>query len=123
MVSDAVIAPAHAIQGLNAPGLESCAVQDDAAAPIAIYHISGPLDPDDSSAPGPLAAALASNSESVAVAGIGDSAVLQRGTIAGKAVVSLRVQRADEVFAFIAEDSPGTADRLTALAKVVLGGA
>ena len=120
LVSDAMIAPAHAIQGLNAPGLESCAVQDGAAAPVAIYHISGPIDPDELAVPGAPPSALAS-SESAAVDGVGDSALLQRGTIDGKAVVSLRVQRADEVFAFITEDSPGVADRLIALAKVVLG--
>jgi hypothetical protein len=119
IVSDAMIAPAHAIQGLNAPGLESCVVRGGTGRSIAIYHITGPVDPDDIAMPGPLPATLAST-ESVPVAGIGDSAVLQRGTIDGKALVSLRVQRADEVFAFIADDASETPDRLLVLAKAVL---
>jgi hypothetical protein len=122
IVSDAVIAPAHAIQGLDAPGVESCAVQDAAGAPIAIFHISGPIDPDDIAVRGTVPAAPAPI-ESMPVDGIGDSAVLVRVTIGDKVLVSLRVQHGDDVFAFNAADSPETPDRLVALAKAVLGGA
>lgn len=120
-VSDAVIAPAHAIETVRAPGLESCAVQDGAATPITILHISGPIDPADfvdeseaSGAPPPI--------ERTPVDGIGDSALLLRIPVDDQTLVSLRVQRGDDVYAFNTADAPETPARLITLAKAVLGG-
>lgn len=121
IVSDAVIAPAHAIESVNVPGLESCAVQDGAATPLSILHISGPIDPADmadegegSGAPPPI--------ERTPVAGIGDSAVLLRIPVDDQTLLSLRVQRGDDVYAFNGPDTPGTPDRLINLARAVLSG-
>ena len=54
---------------------------------------------------------------------IGDSAVLLRIPVDDQMLVSLRVQRGDDVYAFNAADAPETPDRLITLAKAVLGGA
>jgi len=61
--------------------------------------------------------------ETKPVAGIGDSAVLLRISIDDQTLVSLRVQRGDDVYAFNGADAPETPDRLFSLAKAVLGGA
>jgi hypothetical protein len=121
-VSDAVIAPAHAIQSVNVPGLESCAVQDGAASPITIMHISGPIDPADLAGEGETSGA-APPIESTPVDGIGDSAVLLRIPVDDQTVVSLRVQRGQDVYAFNGADLPETPDRLISLAKAILSGA
>jgi hypothetical protein len=122
LVLDAVIAPAHAIETVKVPGFESCAVQDGAATPITILHISGPIDPADvtDQGQGPGAAPPI---ESTPVGGIGDSAVLLRIPVDDETLVSLRVQRGDDVYAFNGADAPETPDRLLSLAKAVLGGA
>jgi len=122
IVSDAVIAPAHAIETVNVPGLESCAVQDGAATPITILHISGPIDPADMAGEGQTSGA-APAIESTPVGGIGDSAVLLRIPVDDETLVSLRVQRGDDVYAFNGADAPDTPERLVTLAKAVLGGA
>jgi hypothetical protein len=122
MVSDAVIAPARAFQSVNVPGLESCAVQDGAATPITILHISGPIDPADIADQGQGSGA-APAIERTPVDGIGDSAVLLRLPVDDQTVVSLRVQRGDDVYAFNGADAPETPNRLLSLAKAVLGGA
>ena len=121
IVSDAVIAPAHAIQSVNVPGLESCAVQDGTATPITILHISGPIDPADMAGQG-QASGPPPAIERTQVDGIGDSAVLLRIPVDDETLVSLRVQRGDDVYAFNGADAPETPDRLFALAKAVLGG-
>jgi len=122
MVSDAAIAPAHAIETVNVPGLESCAVQDGAATPITILHISGPIDPADIADQG-QAPGAAPPIETTPVDSIGDSAVLLRIPVDDETLVSLRVQRGDDVYAFNGADAPETPDRLISLAKAVLGGA
>jgi len=122
MVSDAVIAPAHAIETINVPGLESCAVQDGAATPITILHISGPVDPADMDGQGQPPDAVPPI-EITPVDGIGYSAVLLRIPVDDQTLVSLRVERGDDVYAFNTADAPDTPDRLITLAKAVLGGA
>lgn len=122
IVSDAVIAPARAIQSVNVPGLESCAVQDGAATPMTIMHISGPIDPADMGGDGEASGA-SPPIESTPVDGIGDSAVLLRIPVDDETLVSLRVQRGHDVYAFNGADAPETPDRLITLAKAVLGGA
>jgi hypothetical protein len=116
-----VIAPAHAIQSVNVPGLESCAVQDGAATPITIMHISGPIDPADVAGQG-QASGPPPAIERTPVDGIGDSAVLLRIPVDDQTLVSLRVQRGEDVYAFNGADEPETPGRLFALAKVVLAG-
>ena len=121
IVSDAAIAPAHAIETINVPGLESCAVQDGAATPMIVLHISGPIDPADMAGEG-QASGAAPPIERTPVAGIGDSAVLLRIPVDDQTLVSLRVHRGDDVYAFNGPDAPETPDRLITLAKAVLGG-
>ena len=52
---------------------------------------------------------------------IGDSAVLLRLRVEDQTLVSLRVQRGDDVYTFNAADAPDTSDRLITIAKAVLG--
>jgi hypothetical protein len=67
------------------------------------------------------AAGAAPPIESTPVGGIGDSAVLLRIPVDDQMLVSLRVQRGDDVYAFNGADAPETPDRLLTLAKAVLG--
>lgn len=123
IVSEAAIAPAHAIETVNVPGLESCAVEDGAATAITILRISGPTDPAADMAGQGQGFGAAPAIERTPVDGIGDSAVLLRIPVDDQTVVSLRVQRGDDVYAFNGADAPETPDRLITLAKAVLGGA
>lgn len=61
--------------------------------------------------------------ERTPVSGIGNSAVLLRIPVDDQILVSLRVQRGDDEYAFNAPDAPDTPERLVTLAKAVLGGA
>lgn len=119
MVADAAVAPARAVQGFNIPSMQSCAVDDGASTPITILHITGPIDTTGVSIPGAPAAAAAI--ESTPVDGFGDSAVLLRIPVGEGTLVSLRVQRGAEVYAFNSDDAPDTPDRLMSLARIVLG--
>lgn len=60
--------------------------------------------------------------ETTPVDGIGDSAVLLRIPVDDQILVSLRVQRGADEYAFNAADAPETPDRLITLAKAVVGG-
>jgi hypothetical protein len=117
---DAVIAPAHAFETVKVPGLESCAVQDGDASVITVLHISGPIDPGDVAGEG-LPSSAPTSIDTRPVDGIGDSAVLLRIPVDDQTLVSLRVQRGDDVYAFNTADAPETPDRLFSLAKTVLG--
>lgn len=121
IVPDAAIAPARTIQSINVPGLESCAVQDGAATPLTIMHISGPIDPADMAVEG-QASGPPPAIDRTPVDGIGDSAVLLRIHVDDQTLVSLRVQRGDDVYAFNGPDAPETPDRLITLARAVLSG-
>src|SRR5262249_8783346 len=106
---DAVLAQAlgpstRGVQGLTAPGLESCGVATAGQPTISIYHITGGLDPDDLTAPigtaqDGAADQPSANVEVTPVAGFGDQAVFLTIPI-GEAgtLLSLRVQRGDEVY-------------------------
>jgi hypothetical protein len=136
LAPDAVLAPAlgpaaHGVQGLDAPGLESCAVGEADHPSIAIYHLSGPFAPGDLTAPiGPDAAAPQTESpgqpgsgvQVTPVDGLGDPAVLLTIPAGpdGTPVLSLRVQHGADVFAFLTPDAPDGPARLLAVARVVL---
>jgi hypothetical protein len=123
IVSDATIAPAHAIQSVQLPTLESCAVRDDAGNPdISIMHITGPIDTTGLPLPG-QADASAPAIESAPVDGFGDSAKLLRLPVGDGdgTLLMLRVQRGSEVFGFNTLDGPDSPARLLDLAKKVLG--
>lgn len=86
--------------------------------PDGLIHITGSIDLSDTSLPGGPEPPI----ERTPVDGIGDSALLLRISVENTDVlVSLRVQRGNEVFAFNTADAPDARDRLIALARVVLG--
>jgi hypothetical protein len=118
-IADSTVAPAHAFQAFKIPSVESCAVDDGVSNPISILHISGALDPDDVNVPG-AASAAAPPIETTPIDGLGDSAKVLRFMLDEGVLVSLRVQRGSEVFAFNTEDAPDAQSRLTALATTVL---
>jgi hypothetical protein len=116
-VSDAAIAPARAIQSIYVPGMESCAVLDDSGdADTSILHITGPIDTTGLPTDDASAAAI----ESTPVDGFGGSAMLLRIPVDDATLLSLRVQRGDEVFGFNTKDGPDSASRLLTLAQKVL---
>ena len=87
-----------------------------------MLHITGPIDPADMADQG-QASGAAPPIGRTPVDGIGDSAVLLRIPVDDQTLVSLRVQRGDDVYAFNGADAPDTPDRLITLAKAVLGSA
>jgi hypothetical protein len=132
IASDDVLAQAlgpaaHGVQAFSVPGLESCSVSqgDDAnAAGITILHVSGPMTPQDLGAPiGPAGGAgpAPDQIQRTPVDGIGDSALLLKIPVGDAGVlVSLRVQRGADVYAFNTQDAADAPARLTALAQAVL---
>jgi hypothetical protein len=111
---------ARAHQGLSIPGnLETCAIADGSGqASISVFHISGGFDADS------VPAAPSSSGVDVEVTpagGVGDSAMYLLIKLDDGPLLSLRVQRGSDVYAFNTQDSPGARDRLMALAQATLG--
>jgi hypothetical protein len=130
LAPDAVLAQAlgpsaHGIQGLTAPGLESCGVAAAGQPTISIYHITTASDPEDLTAPigGPQDGAdqQASNAQVTPVDGFGDQAVFLTISVGEAGTLrSLRVQRGAEIYAFNTRDAPEAQATLMAVGKVVL---
>jgi hypothetical protein len=131
LAPDAVLAQAlgpsaHGIQGLTAPGLESCGVTAAGQPTISIYHITGGLDPQDLTTPiGPAqdgdSDQSATNVQVTPADGLGDQAAFltidvgEAGTL-----LSLRVQRGAEIYAFNTRDAPEAQATLLQVGKAVL---
>ena len=145
LAPDTVLVPvlgpsAHGVQGLAMPGLESCSVREATHPSIAIYHISGPFEPGDLTAPlgpdqtgtpgtprdaDPGAEAPDRQGPGVQVTpvgGLGDGALFLTIPVGpdGAPLLSLRVQRGADVFAFNTPDAPDGQARLMAVARAVL---
>jgi hypothetical protein len=131
LAPDAVLAQAlgpsaHGIQGLTAPGLESCGITAAGQPTISIYHITVGSDPEDLTAPiGPAQDGAAdqspANVQVTPADGFGDQAVFlsipvgEAGTL-----LSLRVQRGSEIYAFNTRDAPDAQATLMGVGKAVL---
>ena len=131
LAPDAVLAQAlgptaHGIQGLTAPGLESCGVAAAGQPTISIYHITGGVDPDDLTAPiGPgqdgAADQPTAKVQVTPADGVGDQAVFLTISV-GEAgtLLSYRVQRGAEIYAFNTRDAPEARSTLIEVGKAVL---
>jgi hypothetical protein len=131
LAPDAVLAKAlgpsaHGIQGLTAPDLESCGVAAAGKPNISIFHITIGSDPEDLTAPiGPTQDAGADQPAQVVqvtpVDGFGDQAVFIAIPVGDAGtVISLRVQRGAEIYAFNTRDAPEAQATLMEVGRAVL---
>jgi hypothetical protein len=131
LAPDAVLAQAlgpsaHGTQGLSAPGLESCGVAAAGQPTISIYHITSGSDPEDLTAPiGPAkdgaANQPATNVQVTPADGFGEGAIFLAIPVGGAGtLISLRVQRGAEIYAFNTRDAPDAQATLMAVGKAVL---
>ena len=119
VVSQALGPAAHSFQAVRTPDLEMCAVvEDESEDPLTIFRIHGSLNAGD--IPGVPGQATGIVIDATPVDGIGDSAALIHLQASDGALLSLRVQRGDNVYAFIAKDALDSQPKLFALAQAVI---
>jgi hypothetical protein len=123
VVGQALGAPAHVIQGIDTPDLQTCAVLNpNGGAPLSLFKINAQADLlGDTQLPGPDSAAQSNPVQVEPVSGLGDSAAYLHLAVDTETMLSLRVQVGTTVYAFNAQDTPDAPATLMALGKAVLG--
>jgi len=122
VVSQALGAPAHVIQAIESPDLQTCAVLNpNGGSPVSLFKINAQSDLlADAQLPGSDGAGPTNPVQVEPVSGLGDSAVYLHLAVDTDTMLSLRVQVGTTVYAFNAEDTPDAPATLLALGKAVL---
>jgi hypothetical protein len=123
VVSQALGTPTRAIQGLDDPDLQTCAViNPGGGSPLSIFKINAQaVDSLTEGLPGADGAAPTPPVQVDPVGGLGDSAAYLHIPVAGDTMLSLRVQVGDTVYAFNAKETADAPAMLMSLGKAVLG--
>jgi hypothetical protein len=123
VVSQALGSPTHAVQGIELPDLQTCAVIDPSGgSPLSMFKIDSSSDSlTDAGLPGSDVSTPPTPVQVDPVDGIGDSAAYLHLAIDDKTMLSLRVQVGTIVYAFNAPDTADAPAKLMTLGKAVLG--
>jgi hypothetical protein len=123
VVSQALGTPSRAIQGLDDPDLQTCAViNPSGGSPLSIFKINASaVDSMTAGLPGADGSAPTQPVQVDPVGGLGDSAAYLHIPVDGDTMLSLRVQVGDTVYAFNAKETADAPATLMSLGKAVLG--